>query len=678
MRSVRDILILAHEQHEMSTNATRAVASFTRITFCCIILVLLFWSRIQAAGYQMEVRLDPARKLITGTALMTWTNSTVFASPDLRFHLYYNAWRDTKSSFLKSNRMLVRDFRDWGKDDWAYNEILSLKVLPEPGFQEADLTSLIEYIQPNDGNPHDRTVMRVVLPQPVPPGGTMRLKIDFRTKVPRTFARTGFRGDYFFLAHWFPKLGVFQEDGAWNCHQFIQTEFFADYGAYDVKMTVPRDWIVGATGLPRGRRENSDGTATHHYYQENVHDFAWVASPDFLEFRERFEHPSLKPVEMRLLLMPDHQGQERRYFAATRAALRYYGEWFGEYPYGHITVIDPAYQSGSGGMEYPTFFTGGTRWLNPEGSGSPEGVTVHECGHQFWYGIIGNNEFEDAWLDEGFNSYSTRRVMLEVFGPAPLSRRYLEGFVPVLFEGMLQSNWPAAGLGGFYSDLKLDVMAKPSWQYGPAARRGGGPEEGRARGARAYGPGAYTINSYTKPSLMLLTLERYLGWQTFQKIMSTYFSRWRFKHPRPKDYFDVANEITGRDLSWFWEQTYYSSNVFDYAVDSVTSSEDEIQSVVLRRWGEGIFPVEVEVTFTDATVKRERWDGRSRWIRYEYQKKQKIRTVRVDPDGKLALDVNSTNNSWNRNSSAPFAARKWALKWMIWLQNLMELFAFFC
>ncbi len=628
---------------------------------------------LEGADYQMEVMLDPDSKIVSGVQVIRWTNRTSFSAPDLQFHLYYNAWRDRRSSFLNSRRMVTRDFDKWEENEWAYNEIDSLVLLSEEGSETTDLTSRIEYIQPDDGNPHDRTVMKVLLPQPVEPGITIRVRVKFRTKVPRTFARTGFRGDYFFLAHWFPKLGVFEEKGSWNCHQFIQTEFFSNFGTYDVKLTVPADWVVGATGIRKNHQSNSDGTATHHYYQEQVHDFAWTTSPHFLEYKEKFEHPVLKPVDIRLLLMPDHEGQEDRYFESTRAALKYYGEWFGEYPYGHLTVIDPAYRSRSGGMEYPTLFTGGTRWLNPPGSNDPEGVTVHEAGHQFWYGIVANNEFEDAWLDEGFNTYSTERVMLKVFGPSPLVKRYLEGFVPILFEGMYESSRTVSGLGDFYSNLKLDIMSTPSWQYGPAAGRDRQSAAGRNR---IYGPSSYVLNAYTKPALMFFTLERYLGWETFRQILSTYFEQWKFAHPLPHDFFDIADQVSGQDLSWFWEQTYFSSNVFDYAVDSVHSSDD-FQEVVIRRWGEGIFPVEIVITFDSGQVVEEKWQGAGRWIAYRYAGPEEIRTVQVDPKRILALDVNLTNNSWSHHSSASFAARKWALKWMIWLQNLMELVVFF-
>jgi hypothetical protein len=370
-------------------------------------------------------------------------------------------------------------------------------------------------------------------------------------------------------------------------------------------------------------------------------------------------------------MMPDHLGQVDRYFAATEAALRYYGEWFGAYDYPQVTVIDPAYQSRSGGMEYPTLFTGGTRWLNPQDSGSPEGVTVHECGHQFWYGILGNNEFEDAWLDEGFNTYSTGRVMRTAFPETFTVHRYLDGFIPLLFRDLPEGSRSVSGLGGYYSPLKLDVMAWAAWRYGPSA----GLESGNRLGPVPR-QGSYVLNAYTKPALTLETLENYLGWETFQKIMSTYFERFRRKHPKPEDFFQVVNEVSGQNLDWFWKQTYRSSDIFDYAVDSVDTVLEE-QQVVVRRWGEAVFPMLIRVRFEGGESVDQYWDGRDRWVRYRYGRPEKIESVVVDPDGILALDVNRTNNSWVRTAPAQRAAAKWGLKWAFWLQNVLEFFAFF-
>ena len=641
------------------------------------------------ANYTMDVKLDTEKKIVTGSTTLEWTNITEHAAPDLRFHLYYNAWRNSESSFFKSIRYESFNKARYRDDEWAYSDVKSMRITYEDG-REIDLTPELTFISPDDGNPDDRTVLQAPLVEPVEPGAKVSLSIEWEAKVPRTFARTGTISDYYFMAQWFPKIGVFEPDGAWKARQFIQTEFYSDYGFYDVKMTVPTDWVVGSTGREIEKEDNGDGTTTHRYYQDDVHDFTWVANPYHQVHTARFEDPNLPPVEMRLLLMPDHAHHKERYFDATRAALKNYGTWFGAYPYGHITVVDPAYQSGSGGMEYPTLFTGGTRWLSPPEMLSPEGVTVHEAGHQFWYGIIGNDEFENAWMDEGFNTYSTTRTMEAAYPERVLTRRYFEGFIPIVFssvKGRASRTGGADGFAGFYSNMKRDVMATESWQLGPDA---------------------YRINSYTKPGMMLRTLENYLGWDVFQNVMSTYFDRWKFAHPRPGDFFAVVNEVSGQDMDWYFEQTYNSSNVFDYGVGSVKSKpvqktigyierEDELvfeknsggssdgqneepqfqSTVIVNRWGEGVFPIDVQVTFADGTQVIEKWDGQDRWTRYDYSRSSKIERVIVDPDHKLTMDINYTNNSWISESPSTLAAGKWAAKWMIWVQSVMEYLSFF-
>lgn len=629
-----------------------------------------------AAGtdYRMEASLDVKDRRIVGSQTISWTNTTSRPTDRLQFHLYFNAWKSPETSFLNSNRVESRDFSEWRDDEWGGTEVKLLVVPSRDGTVEYDLTSLTRFIQLDDGNSYDETVLEVRLPEPVGPGESLRILTEFETRIPRPFARTGYRDDYFFLAHWFPKLGVLEEDG-WNTHQFIQTEFYADFGDYDVALRVPTGWTVGATGTAQSVDDNGDGTTTHRYRQQRVHGFAFTASPHFLEFYRDFTHSTLRPVRMRLLLMPDHQGQESRYFAATSAALRYYGEWFGEYPYDHVTIVDPAYESRSGGMEYPTIFTGGTRWLQPDGSGDPEGVTIHEFGHQIWYGVVANNEFEDAWLDEGFNSYSTRRVKLEAFGRDKLVERYFDGFIPYLFPDIEVAARTASGLGGEYSELKWDTMSVSSWKLGPAPLRGREPDPSDSR---IYSSGAYGINSYTKPALMLLTLERYLGWEQFQPVLSTYFERWKFRHPKPEDFFAVLTEVTGQEFDWFWDQTYRRSDIFDYAADGVMERAGGRQRVIVRRWGEGIFPVEVRVEFESGSTVIESWDGVARWRAFDYiTEGDPVTAVYVDPEAKLALDVNRTNNSWLRDSSAAFAGRKWSAKWMIWLQNMMQWFTFY-
>jgi hypothetical protein len=636
------------------------------------------------ASYDMDVRLEEDAHLLHGEQVLHWRNDTPHSTSELRYHLYYNAWRNDRASFLR--QIDGRSDRDAGNvrdDEWAYCDVHTIELVDEDGDVLADLGSGREFISPDDDNPDDRTVLRVPLSQPVDPGQTVHVKLTWTSKVPRTFARTGVRGDYWFLAQWFPKVGVLEADGSWNCHQFIQTEFYADFGVYDVRLRVPTGWIVGATGREVESVDHGDGTTTHRHVQADVHDFAWTTAPDTIVHEQRFEHEGLPPVDMRLLLRPEHAGMEQRYFSATEAALQYYGTWWGAYPYGHITIVDPAYGSHSGGMEYPTLFTGGTRWVSPRLGRSPEGVTVHEAGHQFWYGIVANNEFEHAWLDEGFNTYSTTRTMQQAFPEHALVERYFEGFLAVAFDGIVpvERTDGADHLGGSAMQLELDPQQQLSYRTGP---------------------GGYRVNAYDKGALTLRTLENHLGWPTFQEVMSTYFSRWRFRHPTPQDFFATAEEVSGVELDWFFDQVWAQSIVFDYAVGEVEAAraraprgwidgeqglelgagEEDTQEqwrseIVVRRKGEGVYPVLVDVEFEDGSRTVEQWDGRDRWVRYAYDRSSRVTRVVVDPARDLVLDIDRTNNSWLHRSRAREAATKWASKWMLWVQASMEAFAFF-
>ena len=229
--------------------------------------------------------------------------------------------------------------------------------------------------------------------------------------MPRTFARTGAIGNFYFLAQWFPKLGVL-EDAGWNCHQFhAATEFFSDFGIYDVRLTVPRGWIVGATGVERGRRDDGDGTTTHRYYAGRRARLRLDDEPGLP--RADASASSIRRCRRSTCGCCCSPSTPARPSATSpRRARRCGTTASGSAPIRTATspIVDPAWQSGAGGMEYPTLFTAGTRWLAPRASTEPEGVTVHEAGHQFWYGIVANNEFEHAWMDEGLNTFSTARV----------------------------------------------------------------------------------------------------------------------------------------------------------------------------------------------------------------------------------------------------------------------------
>jgi hypothetical protein len=637
------------------------------------------------ASYVLDATLDPAARTITGAGTLTWRNVSGVDATELRFHLYWNAWRNADSSWMREqwlgrNALLAR--RPAG--DWGWIDMTALALRTPDG--AADLLGRARFISPDDGNPEDRTVLSAPLDRAVRPGETVTIDLGWTTRVPRTFARTGAIGDYFFIAQWFPKIGVL-EPGGWNARQFHgATEFFADFGSYDVSLTVPEGWVVGATGRQMSITSLGDGRATHRYAEDDVHDFAWTTSPDFVEVVEPFDEPGLPPVRIRLLLQPEHRDQADRHITAARAALRHYGTWFGPYPYAQITVVDPvaivnarAQGEGTGGMEYPTLFTAGTRWRAPARGTQPESVTIHEAGHQFWYGIVATNEFEHAWLDEGLNTFSTARVLEEA---------YPEGFVAVerYFGGLV--GWPYDGvrwsravdgnrLNAYRPVARHEVQATPTWQYWP---------------------GSASAITYNKTSLWLATLERHLGWDTVQRILSTWFARGAFRHPAPEEFFAIANEASGEDLSPFFDAVHRGEGVFDYAVAQVTSvpaegagwvgegrdktfrpggGPERDHLIIIRRHGDGVFPVDVRTTFDDGTSDTVRWDGRALWTSLTYRLAAGVVRVDVDPDRVLLLDVNYTNNSWTAAPDGPRAARTWSLRWLTWLEEVLLTYAVF-
>jgi hypothetical protein len=620
------------------------------------------------ASYSLDARLDVVNHLILGRGRLTWRNISDHPASELRFHMYWNAWRDQSSTWLRELALTTATPLPARRpEDAGLIDLTSLSIATPAG--PHDLLARAHYIAPDDGNADDRTVLSVPLDQPIAPGETVDVEFAWNAHVPRPVARTGVLDKYFFVAQWFPKIGVL-EDAGWNCHQFhLATEFFADYGTYDVRLTVPSGWTLGATGREQSRTTNADQTTTHRYTEADVHDFAWTTSPDFVEKTERFDENGLPPVDIRLLLQPEHVDQADRHFEAARFALRFFMRWFGAYPYGHLTIVDPvtplnpeAQGDDTGGMEYPTLITAGTRWIAPWRGVDPAEVVIHEIGHQFWYGIVGSNEFEHAWIDEGITTYVTARVMDEAYpGRFVATDRYFGGLAV----------WP-------YEDVRWrpDVQGVRLDAY-----RRAGPTDAGTRPTWRYWPAAASATTYARTALWLTSLERMLGWDTMRGMLAGFFERGAFRHPTPEEFIETASTSAGRDLTPFFDAMYRSGATFDYAVEAVderTTAAGAIDSaVVLRRLAGGVFPVEVHVTFDDGSDVTQSWDGADRWHTLAFRRGAHVTSVEVDPRRIVTLDRNYTNNTWARDPHGAEAGRRWAARWLTWFENVLLTYAFF-
>lgn len=627
----------------------------------------------EVASYTLRAELDPVTHRLLGRGQIQFSNRSDSPTVELWFHLYLNAFRNSASTFLREDPESVETLAEQG---WGWTEIRTLR--DEAGH---DLLPKLGYASPDDGNPDDRTVARVPLAAPLAPGGTLRLEISFEAQLPRVVERTGFKNGFHLVAQWFPKLGVHEPDGTWSCPQFhASSEFYADYGDYDVTLVLPRGIVVGATGTRVSESVEADGRIAYRHTQAGVHDFAWTAWSDFVERRRVFRHPGLPETEMILLLRRETAGFAERYFRALENGLRYLGEWYGPYPYPTLTMVDPPWgASGAGGMEYPTFITTGTRVLNPLPTGSPEGVTVHELGHQWWYGLVASDEFRESFLDEGINTYTTARVLRHAYPPQVWSYRAWE--VPILFASAPRDT-PLDTSARFFRRPTVDPISRTAWGY---------------LDSRSYG-----ALTYSKMSLLMEQIERTVGPAAMLRGMRAYADRFRFRHPRTADLEQTLSRETGHDLSPLFRQALHGSDGLDYAIDSVKSSskaapvgvfgegeqrrvvpegEDsssehakEFESlVVVRRLGGVRLPIVTELRFADGRTKRLSWDGEERWVRYRVTGPRLTAAV-ADPDDVMVLDVDRLNNS-RRVEPDKRASRRWSQRLRFWVQNLLETFS---
>ena len=418
------------------------------------------------------------------------------------------------------------------------------------------------------------------------------------------------------------------------------------------RLTVPRGLRGGRHGrAARDAATTPDGTRTFRFLQEDVHDFAWTASRRFLEKTGRFEDPGYPPVDIRLLVQPEHEHLAERYIEATRIALRSYGAWSAPYPYAQITVVDPGLGLASGRHGVPDAVH---RRGQPSGRRptlqSPESVTIHEAGHQFWYGAGGHQRVRGGVARRGLQQLPRREGL-------PARAR------PARAGASATSACAGRGAAADGRWWRPGVASAAATDLRTACARTGETDVMARRGVGLPRPPTPTASTPTasRPSACRPS-RACVGDETMTRILRTYARRYRFAHPTSEDFIATVNEVTGQDWRWYFDQTWFSAEQCDYAVTvkntrardaggiprragrprarlAGAADDDERRTttrpfdseVMVRRLGGVRLPVEVRVEFADGRSVRETWDGQYRWTRFRYRAAQ-VRAADVDPE----------------------------------------------
>lgn len=618
---------------------------------------------VAPANYKIDARFDPAQHVVTATQTLHWTNTGASAVDMLPFHLYLNAFKNDQSLFmLSSGRQLRGVHAGASAGTWGFITLESVQVAG------SELLSKLRYPGPGE----DRTVVEVPLSAPVAPGASIDVTMRFSAQLPEVFARTGYWHDFHMVGQWFPKIGVrvgapgFEQ---WDCVPFHgNSEFFADFGSYDVTITAPTSYAIAATGVLTAVKDSTDGWRTHSFNAQAVHDFAWMADPFMLVLHADAQLESGK-VDVRVWYRPEQLAYARRHLVAAVGTVELLSKMLVPYPYAVLTVIDPPPEAAdsAGGMEYATLATtAGDHALARRGLRLPEYTTVHEVAHQWFQGILASNEHNEAWLDEGLNEWVDGHVMTKLFGGGNNAVDWLSwrADATALRRAMLS---PEASL----APIVTTTDAFASFDN-------------------------YASVTYGNTMVAMMTLENLVGSDKFLAAMKQYAQTWAFKHPTGSDFFASLRASLG-DIDWFVGPAFLQNasvelsvtkanctpltpprGVFDdskghrviNASDAPSTGAFTCEVLVANR-GALPVPVEIDIEFADHTVEHFTWPARTgNWHRFSFERNSPIAVVHLDPNNNLVMDAPFDN--WTRKNGDASSSFRAGARMAFWAQTLMQ------
>ncbi|MDP3149353.1 MAG: M1 family metallopeptidase [Ignavibacteria bacterium] len=604
------------------------------------------------SSYSIKVSLDVQKKLLKASQTIKWKNPSVIPTSELYFHLYPNAFSNRGTEFLGGRRI--------SDNSLSHISINSVTVNHQ--------TKKLNYSTYKTDNRFDSTVAKIVLDKPATQNDSLEIAFEYEVKIPKAYSRFGYDANeiFFFLAQWFPKLGVY-ENGKWVCEPFHPfTEFYADFSNYSLEITIPNGFVLASSGEVTGKKVEAKNT-TYKVVQKNIHDFAWLAAKDVLDFTDTIKRKDHSEVAVHYILQTTNEGSRERICNAVHNAFSFFEKNIGRYPYKTLTVIDAPTKAGMiRAMEYPALFTFSKDYFSPEFTKDLDEVILHEFSHQYFYGLLANNETTEAWLDEGFAEYVSQKILQKKYGQRFASFK-LFGYLPVTGMELLAIEripfiytltqipkpFEADLMAAYYSYATFGTLSDTSF--------------------RLLNKRVYQSVSYAKGALFLFTLEKYLGEQKLLFVLRQYFNQYKFKHPTANDFFTVLRKYSHQDVEWLITGFYEKSYTCDYKILEIDVSHERHQvEVTIVRDGEAAVPLEIDLYTNKDTIKTF-WNGKEKIKRITFTTSNKVIAAEIDPERKNLFDLNFANNSYTVNTRYS-GAMYISVRWFFWLQNLLMIF----
>jgi hypothetical protein len=595
-------------------------------------LFLTFWSSVafgqpywqQRVDTRLDVKLDDTKHMLRGYEEFLYTNNSKDTLKYIYIHLWPNAYSHDHTPYAE------QQYRN-GHTDFYYSKAYERGYIDSLQFTVDG--SDVEYFS-SENTPD---IARIDLPRPLPPGKQMKVTTPFRVKIPKVFSRLGHTGTAYYISQWFPKPAVYDKKG-WHPISYLDLgEFYSEIGSYDVSVTLPKNYIVMATGNLQDAEEqnwldsvstlplpsdtlfktvkprSSAELKTLHFKEENVHDFAWFADKRWIVRKDTVSSPGTGDlVTTYAAFLPSHQKQWSKANEHIKNAIRYYGKWVGPYPYKTAKAVQGDMLAG-GGMEYPTVTI-------IDRNAGDQTTIIHEVGHNWFQGILATNERDHAWMDEGLNTFYETKTseVLRSKDTAKSSKRVGRG------------------------NVNINLGMKPILYELAAA----GLDQSIAQTSENFKEINYGMDVYYKTAYMAKWLEDYMGDESFEAGMHEYYTKWKHKHPYPEDFQAIMQKHTEKPIDWFFSQALKTDDLIDFSVKYVTTDAGGVKVLVKNKTdmplpvsvkayrGDSVLATGQALPFTGTTTITLP-EGASAWS-----------TIRISPD---VPDGRTPNNEFRRS-----------------------------